>query len=81
MKGSKFSWSQEAEAAFSLLKSKVTEAHVLILPDFEEVFEVHYDASGVEIGGVVVGFEIFKEIYGDDPDFAVIWDTCQDQPY
>nr|GEX46065.1 hypothetical protein [Tanacetum cinerariifolium] len=35
----KFSWSQEGEVALGLLKKKVTEAPVLILPDFGEVFE------------------------------------------
>ncbi|GKC27502.1 RNA-directed DNA polymerase, partial [Tanacetum coccineum] len=29
----------------------------------------------------VVGFRIFKELYGDDRDFAVIWKICQNQPY
>ncbi|GKC94625.1 putative CCCH-type zinc finger family protein, partial [Tanacetum coccineum] len=166
MKGGKFSWSQEAEVAFKLLKSKVTEAPVLILPHFEEVLEKlndtrrkystydkefyaivhsleywrHYlvskefilysdhealkyingqhklkprHAKWVEFlqaysfsirhkaGALnkvadalsrkqallstmqvqIVGFEIFKELYGDDPDFIVIWKKCQDQPY
>ncbi|GJX04998.1 putative CCCH-type zinc finger family protein [Tanacetum coccineum] len=47
IKGSKFKWSQEADEAFGLLKNKVTTASVLTLPDFNEVFEVHCDASEV----------------------------------
>ncbi|GKE19491.1 RNA-directed DNA polymerase [Tanacetum coccineum] len=50
LKGSTFCWTQEADEVFELLKRKVTEAHVLILPNFEDVFEVHCDASGVGIG-------------------------------
>nr|GEY32372.1 hypothetical protein [Tanacetum cinerariifolium] len=53
LKGSTFCWTQEANEAFELLKRKVTEASVLILSNFEEVFEVHCDASGVGIGGVM----------------------------
>ncbi|GJR08839.1 transposon ty3-I gag-pol polyprotein [Tanacetum coccineum] len=53
IKGIKFSWTYEAEEAFGLLKRKVTKALILILPDFDEVFEVHCDASGVGVGGVL----------------------------
>ncbi|GJT80165.1 reverse transcriptase domain-containing protein [Tanacetum coccineum] len=53
IKGSKFKWSQEADEAFGLLKNKVTTAPVLTLADFNEVFEVHCDASGVGIRGVL----------------------------
>ena len=52
-KGGRYVWTKEAEDAFQLLKKKVTEAPVLILPNFDEVFEVHCDASGIAIGGVL----------------------------
>ncbi|GJY38339.1 RNA-directed DNA polymerase [Tanacetum coccineum] len=42
----------EAAKAFDILKAKVTEASILALPNFVEVFQVKCDASGVGIGGV-----------------------------
>ncbi|XP_078447377.1 uncharacterized protein LOC144716175 [Wolffia australiana] len=53
LKGEKFEWTATADRAFELLKKLMTEAPVLKLPDFGDVFEVACDASGVGIGGVL----------------------------
>ncbi|GKA30183.1 RNA-directed DNA polymerase [Tanacetum coccineum] len=53
MKGDRFTWTSEVAKDFEILKAKVTEASVLALPNFDEVFHVECDASGVGIGGVL----------------------------
>ncbi|XP_078433680.1 uncharacterized protein LOC144704972 [Wolffia australiana] len=52
LKRDTFEWTSDADQAFKLLKKLMTEAPVLKLPDFNKVFEVACDASGVGIGGV-----------------------------
>ncbi|GJR20752.1 RNA-directed DNA polymerase [Tanacetum coccineum] len=53
MKGGRFTWTSKVAKAFDILKAKVTEAPVLALPNFDEVFQVECDASRVGIGGVL----------------------------
>ncbi|GJX52863.1 putative reverse transcriptase domain-containing protein [Tanacetum coccineum] len=146
MKGVRFTWTSEVAKAFDILNAKVTEAPVLALPNFDEVFQVECDASRVGIGGVlsqnqrpiaffseklndarrkystydkefyaiafsfvirhkvgsdnqvadalsrhhslittmqirVQGFDLFRGIYCDDPDFREIWSKCDNGPF
>ncbi|GJS45144.1 reverse transcriptase domain-containing protein [Tanacetum coccineum] len=53
VKGGHFPWTDEATKSFEFLKLKVTQAPVLTLPNFNEVFYVECDASGVGISGIL----------------------------
>jgi hypothetical protein len=48
-----FHWIAEAEKSFNLLKRKITERSVLVLPDFKKTFQVKCDESGYAIGAVL----------------------------
>jgi hypothetical protein len=48
-----FHWMEEAEKSFNLLKKKITEQPILVLPDFSKTFQVRCDVSGFVIGVIL----------------------------
>lgn len=50
----KFTWSNEAEAAFQSLKKALTSSPVLMVPDYKKPFFLHCDASGFGLGSAIV---------------------------
>ena len=48
-----FQWTEVVDINFNLLKKKITEEPILALPNFEKVFQVETDASGVAVGTVL----------------------------
>jgi len=48
-----FLWTKAADEAFTLIKDKLTNAHILAFPAFEKVFNLECNACGVSIGAVL----------------------------
>jgi hypothetical protein len=52
--GVPFQWGPAQQHNFYALKSKLTQAPLLQLPDFEKTFELECDVSGIGIRGVLI---------------------------
>jgi hypothetical protein len=53
-KEAKFKWSSQCKEVFLTLKKLLTTAPVLAQPNIEKSFDVYCDASGTDIGGVLM---------------------------
>ena len=52
-KGVKYEWTEEQQKAFNLIKKLASQEVLLAYPDFNELFEIHTDASDYQLGAVI----------------------------
>lgn len=48
-----FFWDDECQKSFELLKENMVSSPILIFPDWDKVFHVHIDASGISLGAIL----------------------------
>jgi hypothetical protein len=53
-KDKKFKWTSACKASFQELKKRLTTALILVMPDMEKLFSIYCDASGQELGCVLM---------------------------
>ena len=53
-KGVRFSWDDKCEQAFQTLRRLLTSAPVLAQPDITRPFDVYCDASGMDLGYILI---------------------------
>jgi hypothetical protein len=53
-KDKQFKWTPSCEDSFQELKKRLTIAPVLVMPDMEKPFSIYCDASGQELGCVLM---------------------------
>jgi hypothetical protein len=53
-KGNMYVWSESCDEAFKHLKKLLTTSPVLAQPDTTKLFDVYCDASGTDLGGVLM---------------------------
>ena len=52
-KNQRFKWTKESQESFDTLKSKLTSPPILSFPDYTRRFQLHCDASSINVGGVL----------------------------
>ena len=52
-KGVKFHWDAEQQQAFDIIKRLISQEVLLAYPNFNELFEIHTNASAYQLGSVI----------------------------